>query len=600
MLVKRDGNGLWGPASRILLLSFCFLVLSLGVGPADVQAADGDLLINGFYTYGSESEMDAAEKLDMISLTWGRIAKDWKGQIVFTSWAEPVGAKDGFPEFSTPPDPIPRLAEVKALPAEKYLMVGVMDDNNQDDNSLLIEFLNMSEKQWTDQVIDPMVKYLSSNRAGINFVGVSMDLEGLKDTLPGEALAKRYGNQNSGLKNKYTNFLRLLDEKLDEKKLTVCLQPSDGYYNGYDFKAIGQIADYVVLMAHDYHHYSPGSAAPDITASAPYFKVESAVDQAIKSGMPSKKILLAICLAAVKWTQNGSGWKSANVSLEHVDNLLKGKYGEVISAVPDSRYLEVYEWGGKAYDYRTGFVNVKYRNENQQVVNSYVYYENKSSLEEKMQLARSRMLGGISLWRLGLGNDEAWDTLLDNHVPSMFADMSSHWAKATVEELAKAGVVSGVNSNTFNPNGKITRAEFAAMLNRAMKLPQPSKQPPFKDVKSSDWFYQDVNRAYGAGIIAGRSADRFAPAEQITREEAVTMMVRALDFKGVELSDMGTAVRFVDGLSISEWAKEDVNLAAANQLVAGTPVSGGVAFKPRGLTTRAEGAVLVKRLMDKI
>ncbi|NPV91675.1 MAG: hypothetical protein HPY50_12965 [Firmicutes bacterium] len=598
MLVNQDRSGPKGLKRLILLLSFCVLALFGLLTPGVVLADSGSgLRFHGFYTYGSESELGAASKLDSIALTWGRIAKDWQGKIVFTSWAEPIGPQDGYPEFSAPPNVIPNLADIKALTGEKYLMVGAMDDNNQDSTSILIELLNLNDKQLDDQVIGPMVSYLSSNKAGIDFAGVAVDLEGLLNSYTQEAIVKKYGAQNSGLRDKYTHFLRQLDKKLGDKKMMVCLQPST-YFNGYDFAAIGQIADTAILMAHDYQHYIWGAADPDIPASAPYYLVKDALQRSLSSGLKPEKTMLAICLAGVKWTKDGKNWDQSNVSLKNVDNTLSGKNGKVLSVSPPSRYLPTYQWGGRSYDYRVGFADV-WMQTDQGTVNNRFYYENDQSLKEKLDLAQSNNLLGISLWRLGLGNQVAWDTLLEGHEQLMFTDLAGHWARVTIEELAKADIVKGVSGRRFNPEGKITRAEFAALLNRALKLPEPASKPTFTDVRPTDWFYQDVNRTYGAEIIMGKSTTRFAPNDLVTREEVVCMLMRALRYKGVDLNEEAAPVKFLDSLSISDWALQDVQLAASNQLVAGIPYKSGVIFKPRGQATRAEGAVFIKRLNDR-
>lgn len=597
MLVNQGCNGPKGRRRLILLLSFCVFALSGLLCPGVSLADSGSgLLLHGFYTYGSESELGAASKLDSIALTWGRIAKDWQGKVVFTSWAEPIGPQDGYPEFSTPPN-IPNLNDIRALPGEKYLMIGAMDDNNQDSTSILIELLNLDDKQLNDQVIDPMVRYLTTNKANIDFAGVAVDLEGLQNSFTQDAIVKTYGSQNSGLRDKYTHFLRQLDKKLGDKKMMVCLQPST-YFNGYDFAAIGQMADTAILMAHDYQHYIWGTSDPDIPASAPYYLVKGAVQRSISAGLQPQKTMLAICLAGVKWTKDGNNWAQSNVGLQSVDNSLSGKNGKVVSVTPPDRYLPTYQWGGRTYDYRVGFADV-WTQTDKGTVNSRFYYENDQSLKEKMDLAESNNLLGVSLWRLGLGNKVAWDTLLEGHEQMMFADLAGHWARETIEELAKAEIVQGVSDNRFNPEGKITRAEFAALLNRALKLPEPTNKASFTDVSPSDWFYQDVNRTFGAEIIMGKSTERFAPKDLVTREEVVCMLMRALRYKGVELTNNDSTIDFLDSLSISDWALADVQIAASNQLVAGIPYKSGVLFKPRGQATRAEGAVFIKRLIDR-
>lgn len=109
-----------------------------------------------------------------------------------------------------------------------------------------------------------------------------------------------------------------------------------------------------------------------------------------------------------------------------------------------------------------------------------------------------------------------------------FADLEEHWVRTAAERMAAKYVVRGYPDGTFRPGELVTRAEFVAMLVRAVGLRAPATAPRFPDVSDQDWFYSDVAAAAAAGIVEGRSDGLFHPGEAVTRQEAAVMIARAL------------------------------------------------------------------------
>lgn len=601
-------------------LLFCFCFCYMVFFPPQAHAGEGDLLVHAFYAYGSAEELGIVKDLDCFSLAWARIARDAKGKMVFTTQPEALSADDGYPEFSIPANVYTVLPEIKKAKGKKYLMVYVGDATPQDEINPLVELLNMDSRSLSEQVLLPLVNFLANNPLGMEFDGVVIDLEGLRDSFPMEEINSRYGNSNTALRSKFNSFLQQLRKLLGEKKeLLVCVPPNNvyNYFDGYDYGRIGQLADTVILMAHDYQHYTPGNSLPDIAATAPYYLVEDALFRAKAAGLPLQKTLLAICLNGVQWRKTGEGWSLSCPPLRLIDDALAGKNGEVLEASPPERYLEKYSWGGSTYDYRIGYVELKRILTNGLSSNSggssrngkgttagktvtidRIYYENERSLNAKLALARREGLKGVSIWKLGLGNESAWQTLLAR---GQFRDLRGHWARQEIEAMAAQGLIQGVQPGYFNPDGRMTRAEFAALLVRWLDLPAPSQRPAFKDVQPKDWYYEEVHRAYAAGLIQGRSREQFCPLDPITREEAVVILVRALRYCCPEIVPSSPpAAAWVDRQKISAWARKDIDCAKALGLVSGYQTGNGYAFSPRALATRAEGAVLIKRAVEQM
>lgn len=176
----------------------------------------------------------------------------------------------------------------------------------------------------------------------------------------------------------------------------------------------------------------------------------------------------------------------------------------------------------------------------------------------------------------------------------MFTDMISHWAKLVVEELSVKGVVSGRSTTEFEPNGTITRAEFATLLVQALELKGDIKVT-FNDVFASDWYYQYVNVAALHGLVSGVGAGKFDPNANITRQDMAIMIMKAYELQ------LGTRVNAVpveikDLPMVSAYAKDRVLAARFNKLIGGYPDG---TFKPLANATRAEAAQMVKNLLGK-
>ena len=112
--------------------------------------------------------------------------------------------------------------------------------------------------------------------------------------------------------------------------------------------------------------------------------------------------------------------------------------------------------------------------------------------------------------------------------PMTFPDVANHWSKDAVNDMASRLIVKGVDEAHYNPNAAITRAEFAAIIVRALGLPENGKTVPYGDVKSSDWFIGAVAKAQEYGIIKGYEDGTFRPSKTITRVEAMAMIARAM------------------------------------------------------------------------
>lgn len=177
-----------------------------------------------------------------------------------------------------------------------------------------------------------------------------------------------------------------------------------------------------------------------------------------------------------------------------------------------------------------------------------------------------------------------------------FEDIASHWARKEIESLAARQIVTGVTSDRFDPAGEVTRAEFAVMLARALKLDTANERLPFEDLHEDDWYYDAIAAAYRAGWIQGVGGNRLAPADRITREEMAVLIEKAYAYaKGgtAGSNELIEELPFRDSAEVSEWAAESVRLATSQGLIQGIDGS----FKPKLYADRAQAAVMIGRLL---
>ena len=143
-----------------------------------------------------------------------------------------------------------------------------------------------------------------------------------------------------------------------------------------------------------------------------------------------------------------------------------------------------------------------------------------------------------------------------------FSDIKNHANKAAIEALASRGIINGMSKDNFAPNKTMTRAEFAAIVTRALGLPAKDTKA-FTDVPSSKWYAGYIGAANSSGIVNGVGSGKFNPDGTITRQEAAAMVARAAKLCGLDTSmDAGATkdvlAQFGDYRSVASWAKESL------------------------------------------
>jgi DNA-binding beta-propeller fold protein YncE len=183
--------------------------------------------------------------------------------------------------------------------------------------------------------------------------------------------------------------------------------------------------------------------------------------------------------------------------------------------------------------------------------------------------------------------------------PLEFKDVEQHWAKKAVNNMGSRMVVNGVAEGIFKPDEHITRAEFASILVRGLGLKIKAGETTFSDVAQKNWYADAIGTAFSHNLISGFDDASFHPNDKITREQAMTILSRAMIVTGLEAKNLNMDKQvldaFTDAGTISTWAKSAILDCLKTGLVSGRNSD---ELAPKAFITRAEVAVIVERLLQ--
>ena len=166
------------------------------------------------------------------------------------------------------------------------------------------------------------------------------------------------------------------------------------------------------------------------------------------------------------------------------------------------------------------------------------------------------------------------------------------WYAEAVSAAVDNGLLYGKSSTIIDPNGAMTRAEMAAIINRSFGCYVKADISKYTDVAKSKWYYDDVAMAVQMGTYNGRSASSMAPDAPISRQEAMTVVARALelDYDAYSKTDLSA---FSDRDKISAWALPYVRAMVGADYIHGR----GKVLAPQDNITRAEFAQIFANII---
>ena len=166
------------------------------------------------------------------------------------------------------------------------------------------------------------------------------------------------------------------------------------------------------------------------------------------------------------------------------------------------------------------------------------------------------------------------------------------WYAEAVSAAVDNGLLYGKSSTILDPNGDMTRAEMAAIINRSFGCYKTADISQYKDVSKNKWYFDDIAMASQMGTYVGRSSSAMAPDSPISRQEAMTVVARALelDYDAYAKTDL---TAFSDRGEISNWALTYVRAMVGADYIHGR----GKVLAPQDNISRAEFAQIFANII---
>lgn len=177
---------------------------------------------------------------------------------------------------------------------------------------------------------------------------------------------------------------------------------------------------------------------------------------------------------------------------------------------------------------------------------------------------------------------------------SSFKDMQTHWAKGDVEQATALGILKGYDDNTFRPNNELTRVQAISIVVRALGL--KGNASPFTDITNYNAVTkQEIAAAYEAGLLVAKGT-KLAPTEKISRQELAVMLYRAYALKTGTTYAASKLAPLKDIASVNKEAQQAITFLYDFDIAQGAEGW----FKPSTTTTRAHAAKMLVQFLQVV
>ena len=179
-----------------------------------------------------------------------------------------------------------------------------------------------------------------------------------------------------------------------------------------------------------------------------------------------------------------------------------------------------------------------------------------------------------------------------------FGDVkSADWFYNDVKYVYEKGMMAGTAADVFAPNATTTRAMIVTILYRLEGSPAVTGTNAFVDVPAGQWYTDAVNWAAANQIVKGTSATTFAPNDSITREQMAAILYRYAQYKGYDVTKKADLSGYSDNGQVSAYAKDALAWANAAKLINGVT---NTTLAPQGNATRAQVSAILHRFCDGV
>ena len=182
-------------------------------------------------------------------------------------------------------------------------------------------------------------------------------------------------------------------------------------------------------------------------------------------------------------------------------------------------------------------------------------------------------------------------------VDEPFVDVAEgDWFYDAVVYAYQNELMDGVGGNRFAPNSETTRAQLVTILYRLEGQPAVSGDLPFTDVETGTWYTNAVLWAAQNGIVNGVTDTTFAPGDEITRQQLVTILYRYAEAKGYDVSASADLSGYPDAGQVQDYAQPAMAWAVAEGIVEGMDGN----LNPAGNASRAQIATILMRFCEDV
>ena len=179
-----------------------------------------------------------------------------------------------------------------------------------------------------------------------------------------------------------------------------------------------------------------------------------------------------------------------------------------------------------------------------------------------------------------------------------FGDVkTADWFYNDVKYVYEKGMMAGTAADVFAPNATTTRAMIVTILYRLEGSPAVTGTSAFVDVPAGQWYTDAVNWAAANQIVKGTSATTFAPNDSITREQMAAILYRYAQYKGYDVTKRADLSGYSDNGQVSAYAKDALAWANAAKLINGVT---NTTLAPQGNATRAQVSAILHRFCDGV
>ncbi len=175
---------------------------------------------------------------------------------------------------------------------------------------------------------------------------------------------------------------------------------------------------------------------------------------------------------------------------------------------------------------------------------------------------------------------------------------SSSWYYNAVLYTYSNGIIAGYNDTTFAPNDKLTRAMLVTIIYRMEGSQNNDGKSKFSDVPSNEWYSKAIKWASNCNIIHGYDrTTRFGPNDNITREDVVVILKNYASFKKKNVNQTASLSKFSDYNKVDNYANSAMQWAVKTGVITGNDNG---TLDPRGNATRAEAAAMIQKYCNKV